>query len=235
MDAASATCATLPGRSSPIGASLIPGGVNFRVYSRSASSDPGIEALRSRQVKNFLTTTVLSIGVPMLGTCDEVRHSQCGNNNAYCQDNDASWFDRSLVEKHADVRRFLRLLLERRRVRNPGAEQHHLSLNQLLASAQKTWHGVKIGQPDWSSSSHSIALSAHLPNENVTVHLIFNAYREPLEFELPDGNRGPWKGWIDTALDPPNDILRWLDAANISGSHYVAGPRFGRGTAYGGE
>ena len=89
------------------------------------------------------------------------------------------------VEKHSDVHRFLRLLIDRRRLRSPDAEQHHLSLNQLLARALKTWHGVKIGQPDWSSSSHSIALSAHLPHENVITHLIFNAYWEPLEFELP--------------------------------------------------
>jgi glycogen operon protein len=189
------------------------------------STDPGIEALRNRQVKNFLTITALSIGVPMIGMGDEVRRSQFGNNNAYCQDNETSWFDWSLLEEHADVHRFLRLLLERRRVRNPDAEQHHLSLNQLLARARKTWHGVKIGQPDWSSSSHSIALTAHLPNEKVTAHLIFNAYWEPLEFELPDGNRGPWKRWIDTTLDPPNDIVHWLDAPIVSGSTYVAGPR----------
>jgi glycogen operon protein len=110
-------------------------------------------------------------------------------------------------------------------VRDPDAEQHHLSLNQLLARALKTWQGVKIGQPDWSSSSHSIALSAHLPYENVITHLIFNAYWEPLEFELPDGNRGPWKRTIDTSLESPNDIVPWSDAPIVPGFKYVAGPR----------
>jgi glycogen operon protein len=189
------------------------------------STDPGIEALRNRQVKNLLTVTMLSLGIPMICMGDEVRRSQFGNNNAYCQDNETGWFDWSLLEKHSDLHRFLRLLMERRRLRNPDAEQHHLSLNQLLARALKTWHGVKIGQPDWSSSSHSIALSAHLPHENIITHLIFNAYWEPLEFELPDGNGGPWKRWIDTALDAPNDIVPWWDSPTVPGFKYVAGPR----------
>ena len=189
------------------------------------STDPGIEALRNRQVKNFLTVTMLSLGIPMIAMGDEVRRSQSGNNNAYCQDNETSWFDWSLLERHADIHRFLRLLNEVRSLRNPDAEQHHLSLNQLLARAQKSWHGVKPGQPDWSSSSHSIALSAHLAEESAITCVIFNAYWEPLEFELPDGNRGPWKRWIDTTLDSPNDIVHWRDAPALSGSRYVAGPR----------
>lgn len=95
------------------------------------STDPDIEALRNRQVKNFLTVTMLSLGIPMICMGDEVRRSQFGNNNAYCQDNEAIWFDWSLLEKHSDVHRFLRLVIERRRLRNPDAEQHHLSLNQI--------------------------------------------------------------------------------------------------------
>jgi glycogen operon protein len=98
-------------------------------------------------------------------------------------------------------------------------------LNQLLARAVKTWHGVKIGRPDWSSSSHSIALSAHMPEENVITYLIFNAYWEPLEFQLPHGDRGPWKRWIDTALDAPNDIVPWRDSPIVPGFKYVAGAR----------
>lgn len=68
-------------------------------------------------------------------------------------------------------------------------------------------------------------MSAHLPHENITTHLIFNAYWEPLEFELPDGNRGPWKKWIDTGLDAPNDIVAWWDSPTVPGFKYVAGPR----------
>ena len=74
------------------------------------SNDPAVEKLRNRQVKNFLTVTLLSLGVPMILMGDEVRHTQGGNNNAYCQDNETSWVDWTLLEKHADVHRFLKLL-----------------------------------------------------------------------------------------------------------------------------
>jgi glycogen operon protein len=63
--------------------------------------DPAVEKLRNRQVKNLLTCTMLSLGMPMIAMGDEVRRTQLGNNNAYCQDNETSWFDWSLVSKNA--------------------------------------------------------------------------------------------------------------------------------------
>jgi isoamylase len=189
------------------------------------STDPGVEQLRNRQIRNFLAVAMLSLGIPMIGMGDEVRRSQSGNNNAYCQDNPTSWFDWTLVEKHSDLHRFVRLLIERRLLRDLDAEQHHLSLNQLLGAARKTWHGVKPGQPDWSSSSHSIALTAHLAKESLTYHLILNAYWEPLEFELPESDGGPWKRWVDTSLDPPQDIVPWRTAPAVPGATYMAGAR----------
>ena len=79
------------------------------------SDDPAIERLRNRMVKNFLALTLLSIGTPMLLMGDEVRRTQRGNNNAYCQDNEISWFDWSLLEKHRDIHRFVKILIENRR------------------------------------------------------------------------------------------------------------------------
>ena len=60
------------------------------------TDDPAVETLRNRQVKNFLATTLMSLGVPMILMGDEVRRTQHGNNNAYCQDNQTTWFDWSL-------------------------------------------------------------------------------------------------------------------------------------------
>src|SRR6266566_3089552 len=65
------------------------------------TNDPTIEALRLRQIKNFLATLMLSQGVPMLLAGDEIRRTQQGNNNAYCQNNALGWFDWQLVEKNA--------------------------------------------------------------------------------------------------------------------------------------
>ena len=95
------------------------------------TDDPGIERLRNRQVKNFLTATMLSVGVPMFVMGDEVRRTQRGNNNAYCQDNDTSWFDWSLVSKHADVLRFVKLLIERRMIRDVAHERRRVSLTEV--------------------------------------------------------------------------------------------------------
>src|SRR5262249_19275719 len=134
------------------------------------------------------------------------------------------WLDWNLLSKHADVHRFVTLLNERRLMRDLDAEERKLSLIQLLHEANITWHGIKLNQPDWSSYSHSIALCGQV--EKLIVHLIFNAYWEPLNFELPPTNHGDnrWRRWIDTALDSPNDIVTWQSAAPITGSCYEAQP-----------
>ena len=189
------------------------------------TADPAIEQLRNRQVKNFLTITMLSLGVPMFVMGDEVRRTQFGNNNAYCQDNKTSWFDWSLLKKHADVHRFLSLLIERRLLRDLEAELQSKTLHQVLQSATKAWHGVKLNQPDWGDDSHSFAFSAELPKENLLFHLIANAYWEPLGFELPPVNECQWRRWIDTSLDSPQDIVAWQSAQPVSGCNYLAGSR----------
>jgi len=192
------------------------------------TDDPLIEKLRDRQVKNFLTVTILSLGLPMILMGDEVRRTQQGNNNAYCQDNETSWFDWTLVAKHADVHRFVTLLNARRLLRDAEPEGRRLSLNQVLRKAIKAWHGVKLGQPDWGDSSHSLAVTAEARDEKLLVHLILNAYWESLEFELPragDDDGDSWHRWIDTTLDSPQDIVEWETAPTVPGGTYRAGPR----------
>jgi len=154
------------------------------------SDNPAIEKLRNRQIKNFFAIIMLSAGMPMMLMGDEVRRTQYGNNNAFCQDNETSWLNWDLRAKHAEIHRFVTLLNGRRRLRNPKLERQRISLNQLLRGADLTWHGVKLGKPDWSISSHSIALTVGMPDERLTVHLIANAYREALDFELPQIGRG---------------------------------------------
>jgi glycogen operon protein len=180
------------------------------------SSDPAIETLRNRQVKNFLTVTLLSLGMPMILMGDEMRRTQGGNNNAYCHDAEINWLDWTLLEAHADVHRFVRLLAGRRLLRNEAAEQERVSLTDLLAGANLAWHGVKCFQPDWSTQSHSLAFGAEMPGEGLGLHLIMNAFWERLAFELPaDGTAGPWRRWIDTALRSPDDIVPWAGAQPV--------------------
>ena len=187
------------------------------------TDDLAVDGLRNRQVKNFLAVTLMSLGVPMISMGDEVRRTQQGNNNAYCHDDPSVWFDWSLLAKHADVHRFVGLLAARRSLRDMEHEHRRTSLNTLLREANKAWHGVILHQPDWSDCSHSLALHAELRGEGLSLHLILNAYREALEFELPDLGEGrPWRRWIDTALDSPRDIVPWQEARTFPGLSYRA-------------
>jgi len=192
------------------------------------TNDPAVEKLRNRQVKNFLTATLLSVGMPMILMGDEVRRTQQGNNNAYCLDDETNWFDWRLVAKHADVHRFVTLLNARRLLRDMEHERRQLSLNQLIQQANKAWHGVKLHEPDWGLDSHSIAFTIELRLEGVFVHFILNAYWEPLVFELQPMNNGggdTWRRWIDTALDSPHDIVPWETTPSIPGNAYRAEAR----------
>jgi glycogen operon protein len=191
------------------------------------SDDPAIEKLRNRQARNFLTITLLSLGMPMISMGDEVRRSQSGNNNAYCQDNEISWFDWTLLDKHADLHRFVTMLNARRLQRGLALERRPMSLNQLIRRASKAWHGVKLGRPDWSPDSHSLAFEARGPM-GLHIYVILNAYWEPLDFELPPvgaDRAGPWRRWIDTFLDSPEDIVHVLTAPELTSHSYRAGAR----------
>jgi isoamylase len=190
--------------------------------------DPDIEALRTRQVKNFLVLHMLAVGTPMLLMGDEVRRTQRGNNNAYCQDNEISWFDWDLHKQHADIYRFVRMMVAYRSRRDVVIADSRLSLNKLLERARLEWHGVDLNRPDWSEDSHSIALTVSSLRGRFTLHAMLNAYWEPLAFELPStGDQGSrrWRRWIDTFVPSPEDICAWEDAPIVSQSRYVVAPR----------
>ncbi len=187
------------------------------------TDDPVIEQLRSRQVKNYMAATLLSLGVPMILMGDEVRRTQGGSNNAYCQDNETSWFDWTLLKQNADVHRFVKLLAARRLLRATEHEYQRMSLNHLIQNAERAWHGVRLNQPDWSASSRAIAFGAELRQEKLLLHLMMNAYWEPLDFELPPvggDSTTPWGRWIDTAQVSPNDIVPWEKAPIVPGLTY---------------
>lgn len=190
------------------------------------SDDPLVERLRKRQIKNFLSITLLALGAPMLLMGDEVRRTQQGNNNAYCQDNEISWFDWTLLEKHADIHRFAKHLIRFRRGLSVYREDRGLSLIELLLQSRLQWHGVELGRPDWRWDSHSLALAVR--GRRGLFHLIINAYWEPLEFELPPPPDGAVQGWqrvIDTYLDPPDDINERDTAPVVRASSYTVQPR----------
>jgi glycogen operon protein len=191
------------------------------------TSDPAVQALRQRQIRNVLAMLLLAIGSPMLAMGDEVCRSQSGNNNAYCQDNPLSWFDWSLLERHADVHRFVKLLITARMQREVVIDQRRMSLNDLLRESRIDWHGVAVGQPDWSESSRSLAVTIRSIGNRFLVHLMVNAFWEALCFELPPaaGSTTPWRCWINTARSSPDDIQDWASAPGLTTTHQRVEPR----------
>lgn len=169
--------------------------------------DPEIEAVRLRQIKNFFTILLLSQGTPMISMGDEVRRTQHGNNNVYCQDNDTSWFNWDDVATNRVLLEFVKKLIRfRRSHRVFQMEKYWVHANDGAANIK--WHGMKPDEPDWGNDSHSIAYSLHDEAGNTLLYFIVNAYWWPLEFELPsleqEGKK--WYPLIDTFQDSPHDF-----------------------------
>jgi isoamylase len=191
------------------------------------ADDRQIEAWRERQVKNFLGITLLSVGAPMLLIGDEVRRTQFGNNNAYCQDNAISWFDWSQVERRAGLLRYVQLLIKHRLNRDSSKTKYAMSLRELLDQQLITPHGVRLNEPDWSDDSHSIAFTVKSLSGTTTMQFMISAWREPLTFELPQLSLDPkqrWRRWIDTNLESPEDITVWSEAPIVNALTYTAAP-----------
>jgi isoamylase len=183
--------------------------------------DPDIERLRQRQAKNFLAITLLSLGTPMLLMGDEVRRTQRGNNNAYCQDNEISWFDWTLLGRHRNLHRFVKTLVRQRRELGDEFGRTRVSLNELLREADIQPHGITLNHPDLRPDSHSLAVTVRATRAAATLHAMFNAYWEPLTFELP---RASWRRWIDTYREAPDDVSDGV-APPVAGSTYTVQAR----------
>jgi len=190
------------------------------------SVDPTVESLRERQVKNFFVLTLLAFGTPMLLMGDEVRRTQWGNNNAYTQDNEISWFDWSLVEKKVGLRRFVRELIRFRLHYGFDQEDEGKTLSEELREANITWHGLRLFQPDWSPDARVLALTTTSDDGLRLTHMIFNTDWQRQDFDLPplpDGSA--WRRLVDTNLAPPDDIHDRDDAPVITSFRYGTASR----------
>ncbi len=176
------------------------------------TTQPRVLQLRQRQMKNLLTLLLLSQGTPMLLAGDEVARSQQGNNNAYCQDSELTWFNWQLLQENADLFRFCQQLLQLRRQEALFRQTEFLS-ETPQAAPYVQWHGVQLTAPDLSWESRSLAMQLHASNSPTDrqYYLIANAFWEPLSFELPSlPPRQAWYRWLDTYLAPPHDIAESL-------------------------
>ncbi len=185
------------------------------------SSDPAVLALRNRQMRNLLGSLLLAPGVPMLLMGDEVRRSQGGNNNTWCQNNPLGWMHWQPDGEDEAMRGFLRRLILLRRhlagLLNPDPPLPDPAQRPSGSAAAglpwREWHGVELYKPDWAQWSHCLAWSLNDGEYGPLLWCGMNAYYKAMHFDLPTSRVG-WLRVIDTAL-PPEEALparpeRWL-------------------------
>lgn len=170
------------------------------------TDDPKIQALRHKQVKNMMVILMVSQGTPMLSMGDEVRRTQNGNNNAYCQDNEISWMNWDAVEQEEELLTFVKKLI-RFNLSSAFFQEDIYWTNP--GGIVISWHGTQLFEPDWSTHSHSLAFQLYHPETDEHLYVALNAFWEDLEFQVPqlpvEVNNGKWKRIVDTSLPPPED------------------------------
>ncbi|MFM7184471.1 MAG: glycogen debranching protein GlgX [Planctomycetota bacterium] len=199
---------------------------NYGVEGPTRSAD--VAEVRSRQVRNLLATLLLSQGVPMLLGGDECGRTQGGNNNAWCQDNDVSWLDWSLVESHSGLVRFVRELVRFRR-ENPTLRRRVFLRGGASASdavPDVEWFGPDGAPVDWGAVNGSLACffaapAAEPPASGSGVEardaigvardvlIVAHAGLESIAFSLPRPaivRDRPWRLFVHTGREPPDDV-----------------------------
>jgi isoamylase len=186
------------------------------------TDDEGINLLRERQTRNFLATLMLSQGVPMLAGGDEVARSQRGNNNAYCQDNELTWYDWNLDPPRRRLMEFTANLIQMRR-NHPNLHRRKFFQDRTIRGSvvrDIAWYnttGEEFSDENWGSSwNRSLALLLNGktlqvsdengdPVEDDSFLMVINAFHEGVEFTLPPPPNGrPWKYALNTEnVDDP--------------------------------
>jgi glycogen operon protein len=170
------------------------------------STDRGINNLRSRQMRNMLTSMLISPGVPMLLMGDEQHRSQGGNNNCWCQDNPLGWMNWESDPEAESLRTFVRRLLKMRQLLRPFLNPDlPLEDSENEQRPWRQWHGVELLKPDWASWSHGFAWSVQTKADGPRIWCGMNAYFKALHFDIPSSPSG-WKRVIDTGLPADEDL-----------------------------
>jgi len=179
--------------------------------------DKKLETLRLRQMKNFIATMMVSQGTPMILGGDEMGRTQQGNNNAYCQDNEISWYDWSFLEQNAEFYRFVKEIIAFRR-RHPGfmrPEFYSGRDGNYNAIPDISWFDEKGGAPNWEKDDPCLALRMDGSKADIIADrddndffIMFNSGKDTVAFKICEPMDGKkWVRVVDTGLPSPNDIL----------------------------
>lgn len=160
---------------------------------------------------------------------DEVRRTQKGNNNAYCQDNEISWFDWNLVEKNSDIFRFFKLIIDFRKCYCHSALRRNRFFNGEVNEhglADISWHGSKLFSPGWHDpDARVLAYTMGGFEGEADIHVMFNMYWEALDFEIPPIEGRKWYKVVDTSEPSPADIVEQGKEIMVSGNVCVVQDR----------
>ncbi len=186
------------------------------------SEDPGINALRLKQVKNYMAILLLSQGVPMILAGDEVLRSQQGNNNCYCQDNLLSWFDWNLLEKNKEMFCFTKGMIHLRK-RHPCLMQRQFltgTINDDDKLQDIVWHGQQLHKPQWTDTSSRVLACtvSGVALDEEDLHLIFNMSGDGLSMKLPEIEGRKWYLAVDTANAITLDVIEPVQQQLVKGN-----------------
>lgn len=198
------------------------------------TNDPEIEAIRNRQVKNFWATLLFSQGTPMINGGDEFRRTQQGNNNAYCQHNETSWYNWHFLEKYADVYRFAKYIIALRQAHHVFRRTRFFTGLDYDGNQFKDihWYAPSGTDAGWDPTDNQLMCTIEgsmeetgMDTDDVDVLMMFNAGIEPRTFNLsPPPHEGIWRRVIDTARPSPYDIYETDEAPEITESTYQLQP-----------
>lgn len=193
--------------------------ISWNCGAEGETDDPEINALRTRQIKNFISVLFLSKGVPMMYSGDETRRSQDGNNNGYCLDNEKGWIDWDLLNQNSDIYYFFQKLIRLRRetfflqtrhfYNGQVSEKHTRGLNDI------NWHGTILNSPGWNDPNAralAFTIAGVAPDKiydfegypdkdrfiDRDIHVMMNMYWEALDFEIPQVQGRSWYKYADT-------------------------------------
>jgi isoamylase len=172
------------------------------------TTDPDIVALRERQKRNLMATLFLSLGVPLLLAGDEFGHSQRGNNNAYCQDNEISWIDwNGRSERDLAFEHFVKTVMRLRR-EHPAFQRDRFFTGRPQSPSARpdiSWYtraGTEMAGDDWQRDGRAISVFF---GDRPMFAVLFNADDADVDFTLPDAAVVQWHLLLDTAFDAPNN------------------------------
>jgi glycogen operon protein len=196
------------------------------------TDDPAVEALRSRQQRNFLTTLLLSQGVPMIAHGDELGRSQRGNNNVYCQDNELSWVDWDLDEEEQALLAFTQRIIALRND-HPVFRRRRFLVGRTAGEevGDVAWFapdGRNMKDADWGHE-YAKAVLVFLNGDAIlepdqrgepvvddSFLIAFNASDEDIEFTIPGELYGDgWLVTLDTSDDEAGIVSMFDDATTL--------------------